>query len=151
MAGRPLSRVRLSPRFHLNISFLCAIEIPRPFFRRGAPRSSVTRYAVVTPRNFFTPEERPVRYRIGAHFVRPRAQTRARTYVHAGTHARGELARITLALGHPVHNRRRTAASGYAASRRSASRTCAYPDAFAACETRRVRALFSLSRAGELI
>lgn len=41
---RPFSRVRLSSRFHLNISFLCAIEIPRPFFRRArlVPRSRDT-------------------------------------------------------------------------------------------------------------
>ena len=59
---RPFSRVRLSSRFHLNISFLCAIEIPRPFFHWRAPRSSVTRYTVVTPRNFFAPASRSRRF-----------------------------------------------------------------------------------------
>lgn len=40
---RPFPHARLSPCFHLNISFLCAIQIPRPFFRPTL-RPSVTRY-----------------------------------------------------------------------------------------------------------
>lgn len=42
----------LSPCFHLNISFLCAIQIPRPFFSNGALGHAIPR-VVVTLRNFF--------------------------------------------------------------------------------------------------
>lgn len=83
---RPFSRVRLSSRFHLNISFLCAIEIPRPFFRRRAPRPSVTRYSVVTPRNFFAPTS--VRYTIGGYSVRPRANSNTQAAVSRPARAR---------------------------------------------------------------
>lgn len=55
---RPFPHARLSPCFHLNISFLCAIQIPRPFFSNGALGHAIPR-VVVTLRNFLLPPPFP--------------------------------------------------------------------------------------------
>lgn len=55
---RPFPHARLSPCFHLNISFLCAIQIPRPFFSNRALGHAIPR-VVVTLRNFLLPRAAP--------------------------------------------------------------------------------------------